>query len=288
MTTAYLNGTFLPIEAAGISPLDRGFLFGDGIYEVIPVYNGKIFCLPEHLDRLNEGLKNIRIPTPLYTHSQWETILYRLVQENSAADQWIYLQVTRGTDTIRDHQFPKEGTPTVFAISHPKPRLSKSEQAKGLKTIAITDTRWKYCHIKTIARIAYVLMYQEAKDGGFDEGIIINNGYVLEGTTSNIFMVRHGVIITPPKSQQILSGITRQKILQLAEKHKIPYQEAKIAEHELLKADEIWITSSTRGVHPVIEYNGNIVGNGQAGVLWERMWDLYAEEIYHFSVPVPN
>jgi len=287
MPVAYLNGKFLPLETASISPLDRGFLFGDGIYEVIPVHSGKIFCLHEHLDRLNEGLKNIRLQ-PIYEHQQWENIFQRLVKENSVADQWIYLQITRGADTVRDHQFPERVKPTVFAVSHPKPRLPKNEQAKGIKAIAITDIRWKHCHIKTIARAAYVLMYQEAKDGGFDEGIIINNGYVLEGTTSNVFIVRHGVIFTPPKSSQILSGITRNKILQLAEKHKIPYRETKIAERELLKADEIWISSSTRGIYPVVEYNGNVVGSGYGGTLWERMWDLYAEEVDNLSVSVSN
>lgn len=280
---AYLNGRFLPLEDAHISPMDRGFLFGDGVYEVIPVFHGKLFCLTEHLDRLNQSLQGIRMSPP-HSHSEWQTLLETLVEKNNAKQQWLYLQVTRGVDKVRDHQFPKPVVPTVFAVSYPKVFPSKQELAQGIKATGVRDIRWKQCAIKTTARIAYVLMYQEAIDNGFDEGIILNNGYAFEGTSSNLFIVRHGVIITPPKSSLLLSGITRDKILLLAEKNNIPYREVKISERDLLKADEMWITSSTRGIYPVTEFSGNPVGNGQAGPLWNRMWDLYDAATTDFSL----
>jgi len=282
---AYLNGRFLPIEEATISPLDRGFSFGDGVYEVIPVYNGKVFHLKSHIIRLNQSLHGIRMLPP-HTEAEWYTILQTLVEKNTARDQWIYLQVTRGIEPEREHQFPTPVIPTIFAVSYPKVWRSKAEIALGIKVTSITDIRWKLCHIKTTSRLAYVLMLQEVKDSGFDEGIIMNNGYALEGVSSNIFIVRHGVIITPPKSPLILSGITRDQVLRLAEKNKIPYRETGIKERELTKADEIWITSSSRGIYPVVDYSGTPVGNGKAGPVWERMWDLYAEETVNFSMPV--
>jgi D-alanine transaminase len=225
---AYLNGHFMPLKEAHISPLDRGMLFGDGVYEVIPVYNGKPFCLEAHIERLNHSLLGIRLPYP-HSIAEWKQILETLVEKNGGHDQLIYLQVTRGVDTIRDHQFPHPILPTLFAYSYPKIYPSKEEQSKGIKAIAIKDIRWKNCHIKTTARIAYVLMLQQAKDQGCDEGVIMNTGYALEGTTSNVFIVRHGVMITPPKTSQLLGGITRDCVLSLAEKNKIPYRETKIS-----------------------------------------------------------
>ena len=276
--TAYLNGAILPIDKANISALDRGFVLGDGVYEVIPVYYKKLFHLEAHIERLNLSLKGIRMEPPL-TLTEWRTILETIIEKNKEEHQYIYLQVTRGVDVVRNHSFPSHNTPTVFATSFAKPMLPKAEQAKGVKIMAVTDIRWKNCHIKTIARVAYVLMYQAAVDAGFDEAIIFNNGYALECSTSNFFIIRHGVVITPPKSQQILSGITRDCIISLAEKNKIPYRQAKITERDVTKADEVWITSSTRGIHPVINYNGDPVGKGKAGPVWEKMWDLFQEEI---------
>lgn len=289
MTTpiAYLNGHFMPLQDVHISPLDRGFLFGDGVYEVIPVHHGKPFCLEAHIDRLNQSLSGIRMPIP-HTIDEWQSILETLVKKNGNGDQLIYLQATRGVDTIRDHQFPNPILPTLFAYSYPKIYLSKEEQSKGIKAIAVKDIRWKNCHIKTTARIAYVLMLQQAKDQGCDEGIIMNTGYALEGTTSNVFIVRHGVIITPPKTPQLLSGITRDCVLSIAEKNKMPYRETKISERELLNADEVWVTGSGRGISPVTEFNGNPVGKGKSGPVWKTIWDLYAREINQLSLSVSH
>lgn len=276
---AYLNGEFLPISKAHLSPLDRGFLLGDGVYEVIPVYYKKLFHLEPHLHRLQQSLKGIRMNSPLSV-SEWESILNTLIEKNQEEHQWVYLQISRGVDPIRTHKIPASCSPTIFATSYPNPLKSKQEQAQGLKTLGVKDIRWKYCHIKTTSRLAYILMYQEAMDAGCDEAIIFHNGFALEGAVSNIFIVRHGVIITPPKSNQLLSGITRDYILSLAEKHKIPYRETKITERDLSKADELWITSSTRGVHPAIEFNGQPVGKGVAGPMWEKMFDLFYESIH--------
>jgi len=285
-TIAYCHDRFAPLSETTISPMDRGFLFGEGIYEVIPVYNGRPFCLEEHLDRLNAGLQAIQMSSP-YSHEKWTEILTTLVSKNGMGDQCLYLQITRGADVIRDPLFSAL-TPTIFAMSYPKPKPTKALLSNGLKVTTVSDLRWKNCQVKATSRLAYVLMYNEAKAMGFDEGIIMNTGYALEGTSSNFFVVRHGVLYTPPKSNQILSGITRDRVLLLAEKNKIPYRENKISERELLKADEIWITSSIRGIVPVLTLGTQAVGQGTPGPLWERMWDLYAADIINVSVPVPS
>jgi len=286
-TIAYCHGHFAPLSETSISPMDRGFLFGEGIYEVIPVYNGHPFCLKEHLSRLNSGLTAIQLAPP-HSDEEWEEILTTLILKNGAGDQCLYLQITRGSDVVRDPLFTTNLKPTIFAMSYPKPRPTQNTLKKGLKVTTVSDLRWKNCQVKATSRLAYVLMYNEAKALGFDEGIIMNMGYALEGTSSNFFVVRHGVLYTPSKSNQILSGITRDYVLGLAEKHKIPYRENKISERELFKADEIWITSSIRGIVPVLELNGNPIGNGTPGALWERMWDLYAADITNIPVPVSS
>lgn len=282
-TTAYLNGQFLPLTEAKISPLDRGVSFGDGIYEMIPVFNGKLFCLEEHLDRLNQSLNDIRMSLP-HTHIEWRNILETLVKKNGSKDQWLYLLVTRGVDPVREPLFPLHQNPTIFAVSYPKVYPSKETQAKGVRVTNVQDIRWKLCTIKTTARIANVLMFQEAKEKGFDEAIIINEGYAWEGTSSNFFVVRDNTIFTPPKSNYLLSGVTRDQILAIAKKNNIPCQETKILAEDLLTADELWITGSIRGIVPVIAFNQHPIGKGIAGPLWSKMWDLYVKEINQFSL----
>lgn len=271
---AYLNGEYLPLAEAKLSPLDRGFTFGDGVYEVMSILKGHIFRMKHHLKRLNQSLKAIGIDPP-YTDTEWQHILQRLVTENQSDNAWIYLQMSRGTQSIRDLRFSTDLKPTIFISCLPKPIPSKAEVAQGLKAIAVTDNRWKWCQIKTTSRLAYVMMNQEAVEAGADEAIILHRGTVLEGIASNVFLVRHGIIITPPKSNQILHGITRDVLLELAEKNNLPYRENKISEQELRKADELWISSATRGVHPVVSLNGQPIHQGKAGPLWEKMFDLY-------------
>lgn len=288
---AYINGEYLPLEAARVSPLDRGFLFGDGVYEVLPIIQGHMLHLAAHINRLNQSLKGIRMQPPL-SFSEWQTLLQTLfeknIESNGPGEYYLYLQVTRGAEADRNFPFPDKVDPTLFAVCFPTQSKTKEELRKGFKAVGVTDIRWKYSQLKTTDRLANVLMRQEAKEAGADEGIIINNSTVLEGTSSNVFIVRHNMILTPAKSNQILSGITRDAILSLAEAHHIPYRETKILERDLLKADELWITSSVRGIHPIIEFNGQPVGTGKAGPLWEVIWDLYAGHCNTLSMSVSH
>lgn len=284
---AYLNTEYLPLSKAQISPLDRGFIFGDGVYEVFQVFNGYIFYLEPHIQRLNESLHAIGMEPP-HTLEEWHNILNTLVKKNGGGHFSLYLQVTRGVDAIRKQAFPESCVPTVFAACFPFIPLSKAELRKGYKATAVTDIRWQYCHIKTTSRLAYILMFQEAKNQGADEGIIIRDGYALEGTSSNLFIVKDGVLITPPKSDAILSGIIRDIILKLAAANKIPYREQDIREEELNLADELWISSSVRGIYPILEYNNRTVGAGKPGQIWERIWDLYDEECNRISLSVSH
>ncbi len=284
---AYLNGEYLPLSKAQISPLDRGFIFGDGVYEVFQVLNGCICYLEPHIHRLNQSLQYSGMEPP-YLLDKWKHILSTLVEKNGGGNFSLYLQITRGVDPIRKQAFPEKVIPTIFVTCFPNTPLSKTELSKGYKARTVKDIRWQYCHIKTTARQAYILMFQEAKEQGADEGIIIRDGYALEGTSSNLFVVKEGVIITPPKSQAILSGIIRDVILELAQKNRMPYKEESITEADLNQADELWISSSVRGIYPILELNDRTLNAGKPGPVWEQMWDLYDEECNRISVSIPN
>jgi len=265
----YLNGQFLPIGEAKVSVLDRGFLFGDGVYEVIPVYGGKPFRLEEHLRRLDNSLAGIRMTTPL-SAAQWAELFARLIQGEE--DQSIYLQITRGAPAKRDHAFPKEPVaPTVFALCSPIAPIP----ASGVGAITVADIRWDWCHIKAVTLLANVLLRQQAVDRGCAEAILIRAGEAVEGAASNLFAVIDGVLATPPKGHQILPGITRDLVVELAAANAIPLQERPIAEAELRDASEIWVTSSTREVLPIVELDGKAVGGGVPGPVWQRMNGLY-------------
>ncbi len=267
----YLNGDYLPLGQARISVLDRGFLFGDGVYEVIPVYGGKPLRLAEHLHRLSNSLAGIRMEPPL-TAEQWDAIFKRLIQGEQ--DQSIYLQVTRGVALKRDHAFPKgDVAPTVFVMCTPLAPIP----ADGVRAITVPDIRWQWCHIKAITLLANVLLRQQAVDEGCAEAILVRDGYAIEGAASNLFAVVDGVLLTPPKANDILPGITRDLIVELAEANLIPLEERKILQEELARAEEIWVTSSTREVLPIIELDGKKVGSGEPGPLWVRMNALYQQ-----------
>lgn len=266
----YLNGEFLPLSEAKVSVLDRGFLFGDGIYEVIPVYGGKPFRLAEHLDRLDNSLSGIRLASPL-TAAQWEDIFNRLIQ--GMDDQSIYLQVTRGAGSKRDHAFPPGIAPTVFVMCTP----ITPPPASGVKAITVPDIRWQWCHIKAITLLANVLQRQQAVEAGCAEAIFLRDGHALEGAASNLFVVVEGVLLTPPKGNDILPGITRDLVVELAQDHAIALEQRSITVDELRRADEVWLTSSTREVLPVIELDGRKVGNGEPGPVWARLNRLYQQ-----------
>ena len=276
MTYAYLNGSFLPLEEARVSVMDRGFLFGDGVYEVIPVYGKRLFRLAHHLKRLQNSLDAVRISNPL-ADDEWENILTELIKRNSGSDQAIYLQVTRGVAARRDHAFPEDTSPTVFAMSTPAPASVDIASVAGIRAITLEDNRWKHCNIKAITLLPNVLLRQEAVDAGTAEAILIKDGFAIEGAASNIFIVSNGILITPPNSPALLPGITRDLILELAVNNAIPHREADIPLDELLSADEIWLTSSTREISPVIMLDDTTVGEGTPGPVWKRMIGLYQD-----------
>ena len=266
----YLNGEFLPLESAKISVLDRGFIFGDGVYEVLPVYNGRLFRLVEHLQRLDNSLQAIRLANPL-SREQWINILTTLVAHNQGGDQSVYLQVTRGP-AKREHNFPQLIQPTVFIMSE---AIQTNPPSPGVKAITCPDIRWQRCDIKAIALLANILLRQQAVDVGAVEAILIRDGYVMEGAASNIFVVIDGIAMTPPKSQYILPGITRDLILEVMQANQLPYREIAITEAQLRSADEIWVTSSVREILPITTLDEKTVGSGKPGPVWSQIWQLY-------------
>jgi D-alanine transaminase len=272
----YLNGHFLPPQQGQISVMDRGFLFGDGVYEVIPCYGGRLFRLEEHLHRLDNSLHAIRMRNPL-ERDEWRAILERLIGQLPGADQSIYLQVTRGSSGQRDHAIPAGIAPTVFVMTQPAVYPDPTTLATGIKAITLADNRWLRCDIKAITLLANVLLRSEALDQGAGEAILIRDGQATEGAASNLFIVQAGELLTPPKSDRLLPGITRDLVLELAQQHGLPAAEREISEAMLNSADEIWVTSSTKEVTPVVELNGRPVGNGTPGPIYTRMAACYGE-----------
>ena len=276
MTTAYLNGTFLPLEDASVPVMDRGFLFGDGVYEVIPVYAGRLFRLAHHLQRLRNSLQAVHIDNPL-ADSDWETMLTELVNRNATPDQAVYLQVTRGVAAKRDHAFPADTQPTLFAMSTPMAASADIDSIAGAIAITLPDVRWKLCNIKAITLLPNVMLRQQAVDAGAVEAILIKDGYAIEGAASNVFIVKNDLLITPPNGPALLPGITRDLIIELAANHAIPFREADITEAELFAADEIWLSSSTREISPVTLLDDTVISAGKPGPLWKRMITLYQQ-----------
>ena len=276
MPTAYLNGEFLPLSETRISVMDRGFLFGDGVYEVIPVYGGRLFRLEHHLKRLQNSLDAIRISNPL-APAEWHLMLTKLVESNDAEDQAVYLQVTRGVAEKRDHAFPADVTPTLFAMSTPMAESVDIDAIPGVSAVTLEDIRWNLCNVKAITLLPNVLLRQQAIDGGGTEAILIKNGLAIEGAASNVFIVSNGLLITPPNGPSLLPGITRDLVIELAANHAIPFREADITEQQLFNAEEIWLTSSTREISPVIQLNDRVISAGKPGPLWRRMINLYQD-----------
>lgn len=272
MTTVYLNGEFIPLEDAKISVLDRGFTFGDGVYEVFLVYQKKIFRLAEHLQRLNNSLAAIYMQNP-HSDSDWEKILTALVDKNTAADQSLYLQVTRGVSD-RDHSIQIATKPTVFAMSK---ALTQRNLAKGVTAITCEDIRWKLCYIKAITLLPSVLLRYRASEAGAAEAILIKDNFVTEGAASNVFVVKNGLVKTPPKDGNLLPGITRDLIVELLAKEGIPCKEESITRDELFNADEIWITSTTWEIVPVVRLDEQIIGDGQPGKTWKKTVEIYQQ-----------
>lgn len=278
MKTVYLNGEFLPLSEAKISVLDRGFLFGDGIYEVIPVYNNKIFRLKEHFKRLANSLKNINLTMPL-SEAEFTKVFETLIEKNSdlGPQQVIYLQITRGADGLRAHDIPTHLKPTIFAQTSQRPTHEKTELNGGKKAITLNDIRWQNCFIKATSLLPNILLNQQAKDADACEAILLRDGMLTEGASSNIFIVKNNVVYTPPLSNNILGGITRDLVIQLAKENDITVEEKQITEQELRDADEVWVSSSMRELFPITTLDNKPVGNGKSGPIWSKMYDYYCD-----------
>lgn len=270
----YLNGDILPLSQAHIPVMDRGFLFGDGVYEVMPVFGGRLLRLDEHMARLQDSLEKTGIPNPM-THGQWHDILYRLLEQNPGDDRYVYLQVTRGAASYRDLTPPPGLEPTVFIMVKPIPPVDPAVQARGIASITVRDYRWHNCDIKSTSLIANVMLRREAIQADVVDAIMVRDGIVTEGTASNVFVVHNGIIATPPKSHNLLPGITRDLIIELLQQDGLEYEVRDISDDELDTADEIWLTSSTREIAPVVTLNGSRVGDGVAGPFWHRVTALY-------------
>jgi D-alanine transaminase len=273
MGIVYLNGDYLTLEEARIPVLDRGFIFGDGVYEVIPVYDRKPFRLHHHLERLQHSLDGIRLRNPLASED-WETRISRIVAEAEWEDQGIYLQVTRGP-APRDHAFPKVISPTVFimatALTTPTDEIVK----RGVAAITAVDNRWLHCDLKTTSLLANVLLRQLSVDAGCAETILVRDGLISEGSASNIFMVKDGMVLAPPKSHLMLPGITYDVVLELVVAEGLPHAVRPITDTELRAADEIWLTSSTKEITAVIALDGKPVGKGKPGPIFQHMYSAY-------------
>ena len=293
----YLNGAFLPPEQAQVSVFDRGFVFADGVYEVIPAYGGRPFRLPQHLARLDNSLAGIRLANPLAAHD-WRAIFTRLVEaggggdvqgrtsaasagRTGAADQSVYLQVTRGP-AERDHAFPKQITPTVFAYSQPLKYPEPAQLAAGVAAITVPDIRWQRCDIKAIALLPNVLMRQQATEQGAAEAILLRDGLMTEGSASNIFLVLKGTLVTPPKGPFILPGVTRDLALELARAHGLACEERAVTEVELRSAEELMLSSSTKELLPITRLDSKPVGSGKPGPLHARLHAFYQDYIRDF------
>ena len=271
----FLNGRFIPIEEARVPVLDRGFIFGDGVYELVPVYSRVPFRLEEHLERLERSLSGTRIRNP-YSREEWRDIIAQLVAKQPYEDQGVYFQVTRGV-AKRDHAFPQDATPTVFIMANPLVNPPREAIERGAEAVSAQDNRWQRCDIKSISLIGNVLLRQLSADAGAAETILFRDGCLTEASASNVFVVRGGVIQGPPKSNLILPGITYDVVLELAHSAQLPVEIRNLTEAETRAADEIWVTSSSKEVLAIVRLDGKPVGDGRPGPLFRRMHALYQD-----------
>lgn len=270
MPICYLNGAYLPLEQARISPLDRGFLFADSVYEVLPVYQGRIFRFADHFERLARSLGEIRMAPP-HSLQQWLEILQELIARNGGGSMYVYLQVTRGAELGRNHAFPPPGTvPTVFAMTASLPELTPQVREHGITAITVEDFRWGRCDIKTTALLANVLMKQRAVESGAQEAIIVRDGEVLEGASTTVFLVVDDVLVTPPNNTRILPGTTRNAVLELSQ-GLLPIEVRRVSVGELWRAQEVWISAATRETLPVVRIDNQPIGSAVPGAHWQQI-----------------
>jgi D-alanine transaminase len=276
--SVYLNGEFMPLAEAKVSVLDRGFVFGDGVYELVPVYSKRPFRLDDHLHRLQASLDGIRLANP-HGLARWRELIMQLIALQDFPDQSAYIQITRGTPVegqpLRDHAFPKETPPTVFMFAQPLVTATAAQKAAGVCAVSAVDNRWLRCNIKAIALLPNILVRQQAVDANCAETVMLRDGFLTEGAASNIFVVKDGLLLAPPPSHLMLTGITYDVVLELAAAHGIPCEVREISEAEVRSADELWMTSSTKEVMAIVELDGKPVGGGVPGPLARRMDELY-------------
>jgi D-alanine transaminase len=276
LPTCYLNGSYQPLSEARVSPLDRGFLFGDAVYEVIPVYAGRPFRLREHLDRLNRSLAGIRMAPPL-PHTAWAAICAELVAPCAATDSTIYIQVSRGAEAGRNHAWPDGLTPTLFAYATELDPLPAALLEQGVAAVTARDTRWARRDIKSTALLANILLKKMATDAGAYETIMLENGELTEGSSTAVHVIADGVIHAPHNGHQILPGTTREVVTELAARLHLECSTGRVPESMLRSAGEIWLSFSTRGVLPVTVLDGKAVGGGKPGPLFTRMHAAFEE-----------
>ena len=275
----YLNGVFMNAEQARISPMDRGFLFADGVYEVVPAFNGVLFGYDAHVARLQLSLDALQIANP-HTALQWRELCEELVDRNGGGDLAVYLQVTRGAPESRGQDFPEPPVPvTTFMTTYPIARtaIHSPDTTAGAAAILVDDLRWSRCDIKSVALLANVMVRQQAAEAGAIEAIQVRDGLITEGSSSNVFMVESGTVVTPPRSHKILAGITRETVIELCAKLDVAVSEREVAREDLLEADEIWITSSSKDAMPIVTLEGRPVGNGKPGSVWKALARRFVE-----------
>jgi D-alanine transaminase len=273
LPTCYLNGSLMPLREARVSPLDRSFLFGDGVYEVIPARAGKARRLAANLARLSHSLHELRIRNP-HSEQQWNRIVEQLISSNGGGDVYVYLQVSRGAEYGRNHAPLPDIEPTVFGFCSPLPRPTTEVLERGVACITAIDTRWARCDIKSVALLANVLLRQQAVEAGAGEIILLRDGNLTEASASSVEVIIDGEIRTPPNSPRLLPGTTRSLVEELADRYGIARRVTALTEAQLRAADEVWLTAATRGVIAVTTLDGEPVGNGKPGPLWRRMHQL--------------
>jgi D-alanine transaminase len=271
----FLNGRLVPLEQATVSVLDRGFIFGDGVYELVPVYSRVPFRLDEHLSRLERSLGETRIRNP-YSRPEWRKHIYQLIDAQPFEDQGIYFQVTRGA-AKRDHAFPKGVEPTVFMMSNPLTNPPATQVEKGCSAVSAQDNRWLRCDIKSISLIGNCLLRQLSAEHGAAETILFRDGKLTEASASNVFVVKGGVIQSPPKSNLILPGITYDVVVELAHANAMPLEFRDVGEAAVRGSDELWVTSSSKEVLAIVELDGTRIGDGRPGPVFRRMYQLYQD-----------
>ncbi len=285
MSIVYLNGEFMPMDEARISPMDRGFLFGDGIYEVIPSYGGKLVGFEPHMQRMDDGLDALEIRHET-SHDQWRELVDELVRRNGAGNLGVYIHVSRGADSRRHHAYPTGITPTVFAFTFAIPAEPRADKAaaKAYSVVTAEDLRWRRCNIKSTALLGNVMHFQQGYTGDNTETILYNGqGELTEASACNVFTVKNGVVATPALDHQKLPGITRLMVLEILRRDgSIPVEERVVTLDELRDADEVWITSSTKEIAPVVQVDGLPVGNGAIGDVWLAAQGLYSAHKFEF------